>query len=474
MKILPLLCLLLLSVSLACSLPQFAKPEPQAEPLTPQEAEQATPTTLWEATLTPVPVQADDPINLPEPAHPMLAAEEAVFEGDWPAALRAYQAALNTAADPTGQAAAQAGLGRVYYLSGDSYNAARIFQSLLGTQPDPEHASLANFFLAQIHMEQSRPTEAAQAYQGYLDARPGVIDTYIHEKRGDALQAAGDTAGALAAYQAALNSPRLAPNLDLEIKIAQAYELAGDPATALVMYADIYQRSEAEYQKAKVDLLQGRLLASQGQPEQAYNAWLDAVNNFPAVFDAYQSLVELVNAGYTIDELQRGIVDFYAGEYGVALAALDRLPASAPDPAAGHITAPGLAPWMIPPALSQPGPVIQGYPESAFIDKTYDKSHTQGLPRSLQRSQPGSARIVSSHPAHPCVIEFLFDAACIIEQRRPARPRKRQRLVADFPGSSSQESAFQPHHRYAQQRFISAQTTRACPAAGSPASSRIF
>src|SRR4030067_3571750 len=68
--------------------------------------------------------------------------------------------------------------------------------------------------------------------------------------------------------------------------------------------------------------------------DQAYAAYLDAVQNFPLSYDSYLALVNLVEAGVPVDELQRGLVDYFAGQYAVAVAAFDRYLQAGPlDPA---------------------------------------------------------------------------------------------------------------------------------------------
>jgi len=47
-------------------------------------------------------------------------------------------------------------------------------------------------------------SDAAQAYLQYLAMRPGVIDGYVLDLRGDALFAGGDYAGAANDFQAAV------------------------------------------------------------------------------------------------------------------------------------------------------------------------------------------------------------------------------------------------------------------------------
>ncbi len=141
---------------------------------------------------------------------------------------------------------------------------------------------------------------------------------------GDELLAAGDIAGAIKQYRAALQAPSLTNSLLIEIKIAQAHAALSDYETALGMYQDIYNRAQTDFTKSQMDYLMGQTFMTLGQAEQAYAAYQDAVDKFPATNTAYLSLLELVNAGVPVDELDRGIVDHYAGQYGVALAAFDR------------------------------------------------------------------------------------------------------------------------------------------------------
>ncbi len=71
----------------------------------------------------------------------------------------------------------------------------------------------------------------------YLDLRPGVIDSYIYEWRGDALTATGEYTTAIDTYQTAMIAPRLNEPIPLEVKIGNNYYALGDYQTALVVYS---------------------------------------------------------------------------------------------------------------------------------------------------------------------------------------------------------------------------------------------
>ena len=45
---------------------------------------------------------------------------------------------------------------------------------------------------------------------------------------------------------------------------------------------------------------------------------MDSVNSYPRAYDTYSALVALVNDGVEVNELQRGMIDYYAGQYAIA------------------------------------------------------------------------------------------------------------------------------------------------------------
>ena len=76
--------------------------------------------------------------------------------------------------------------------------------------------------------------------------------------------------------------------------------------------------------KAQMDFLIGQTYLTQGQANQAYPYFLDTVSKYPLSYDSYSALVSLVDAGVPVDDFERGLVDYFAGQYGVALDAFNR------------------------------------------------------------------------------------------------------------------------------------------------------
>jgi soluble lytic murein transglycosylase len=311
--------LIFISIMIACLLVACNLSSNQVQPessVTPDTSLLVTPL----PTSTPFPTVPPTPI----PAARVELGDRAFFNGDWDSALQEYQSALENHPNPEVQSAALLGLGRTYYQLGQFSTALDVLRRIPVEFPDSPHLPETYFAQAQVYEALDRFSEAATAYQSYLDLRPGVIDSYIHEWRGDALLASEDYAGAIEAFQAAMITPRLNDTIPLEIKIGNSYYALGDYQTAIIAYSDIYTRTTSDYTKASMDYVIGLAYTALGQPDQAYAAYQDAVQNYPLSYDTYLGLIELVEAGYPVSDFDRGIIDYFAGQYNLAIAALDR------------------------------------------------------------------------------------------------------------------------------------------------------
>lgn len=430
---LPLTALFLLLVALACTLPApVASPIPTSS-LTPSE------------TFTPAPTPTPMPTPTPTlvPAQRVAAGDYALFIGDWQGAQALYQAALQASADPEVQSAALLGLGRVNLYTGVYPGALSNFRQVIEDYPTSPHCPEAYFFLGLTYDELGRYAEAAEAYRQYRDLRPGVLDAYVSERAGDALYAAGDYHAALTEYTQALQSPRLPTDFSLELKIARAYLGMGDYSTAMVALDDIYARTGSDAVKAQAAYLKGMAYANLGQYDQAFPVFAQAVDNFPRAYEAYLALVELVNAGYPVDELQRGLVDYYAGQYGVALAAFDRyLQANPADPATayyykGQIFFRQGDVWG---ALAQWDLLIQGYSDHPLWDEAWEQKAYAlwAVLGDYPAAQQTLTDFVAAVPGHARAAEFLFDAGRVAERddRLDEAARLWLRIPGEYPNSA--------------------------------------
>lgn len=369
------------------------------------------------STVTPTP----EPTATPAPSARIAGAETALFDGDWNSAIEQFQAGYDNSSDPEVRAEALIGLARAYTGRGDLSLALEYYRQLLEAYPASERVPDAYFLMARIYDDLARYTEAASAYQEYLARHQGPIDHYVLEWRGDSLANSGDYAAALNEYQAALNVHPVEDPVPLQIKVARAAAIVGDTPTAIVMYTDIYSRAESDSTKAELDYLLGQAYMSQGGVIEGLAAYQDAIDNFPATSSAYLSLLELVNNGYVVSELSRGLVDYYAGEYGLAIAAFDRyLGAEPTDPAtATYYRGQALASMAdIYGAIDMYDAVIANYPESPLWDNAYEqKAYYQWT---ALEDYPAAAQTLldfaAQAPWHMRAGEFLFDAGRVYER----------------------------------------------------------
>lgn len=405
---------LLMAVVLACNLPapRLNEGTQPGDPVPPLEV-----TLLPTPTATPAPT----PTSTPVPAARVVLGDQALFYGDWEAALREFQAALGSAPDADVRFAARLGIGRTYYLMGDYPAAQEILEELVaGADGSPSFAE-AYFFLGEIYRAQELYHEAAEAYARYLTLRPGLIEGYVQELRGDVFSFAGNHPGAIAAYQSAIAAPRLGDALEIEIKLARAYQLSGDLPTAIVAYRDIYNRSTNDFTKAQLDWWLGQAYMELGQVEEAYAAYQDAVANYPLSYDSYLALLELVDAGVPVNELDRGLVDYFAGQYGVAIAAFDRYLLGEPEDPATALYYKGLSQSALGEhqgAMDTWNQLIQQYPDSDRWDEAWEEI-AETLWFRQNRFRQASRTLLdffAQAPTHPRAPELLFEAARIYER----------------------------------------------------------
>jgi soluble lytic murein transglycosylase len=324
MKLRNALAWLTISIMLAAC---QAVPVPLPIPL-PLQSAAPSPTQGPPPTGTPLP--SPTPLPTLEPVVRIETGDQALFFGDYDMAREQYRAALNDATDDAIRAAALWGIGRTDLADTRYQEAIDTLTNLINTFPDSTYAARAHFLLGRAYEGLEQYQQAADAYNVYAQRIPGVLDAYVQDYRGDALYEAGDYTGAQNAYEAARNASRLDDGLDLQIKIAEARAEFGDYAGALALYDEIFSATSNDYIRAQMDYYAGNAHLELGQVEEAYARYSHTVESYPLSYYSYLSLVALVDAGVPVDEFDRALVDYYAGQYDVALVAVDNYIAANP------------------------------------------------------------------------------------------------------------------------------------------------
>ncbi len=420
-----------LAVTLACQI------IPQS-PITPPTAT----ITPGGPTLTPSPTETPTPFPTPVPVVRIESGDEALFFGDFDSAREQYLAAYNDSDDKSLKAAALWGLGRTELADGRYQLALDNLNLLVSEHPDSTYAARAHFLMGRAHAALSQHQQAADAYNTYSSRIPGVLDGYVQDYRGDALYVIKDYTGAINAYTAALNASRLDDGLTLQIKIAITRADFGDYAGALAAYDQIFSSTTDEFVRARMDYLAGNAHLELGQTTEAHTRYLHAVENYPLSYYSYLALVELVDANVPVNELDRGLVDYFAAQYDVALAALDRYIAStqASDGTAQYYRALTLRELQrTDEALAALESFIQSYPSHPRWTEAWEaKAALEWVVKGdYQAGAKTLTDFVAAVPDSTSAPEFLFVAARITERdnRLEEAAQLWERVANEYPGS---------------------------------------
>jgi soluble lytic murein transglycosylase len=348
-------------------------------------------------------------------------AEKSLFIGDYEQARRDFQNAQLTTTDSEIEAAAAMGMGRALYLQRNYSTAIETLNTMVVGYPDSPHTAAAYYFLARSYEAQDLYSQAADAYGRYLELRPGTLDAYIQDRRGDAYMAASNFSAAAAAYDAAINAPQQGSTVWTQLKLGKAYAAQNDFSNAIKIYLAVYETSDNDYARAQANLLMGQAYLTMGMPEQAHARFLDSVALFPRVYDTYSGLVQLVNDGVLVDEVSRGVVDYYAGQYGLAIDAFNRYLDSAAEPEPRAYYFRGLsymAKGEAEAAINDFDFFINNFPTHDLWASAWDeKAYLQWA--YLERYQDAANTLlqyIAQVPESPKAAEFMFMAARIQER----------------------------------------------------------
>ncbi len=393
-------------------------------------------------TATPMPVPTVPPLTR------IQSGEQALFYGDYETARREFESAYRDGDSALVRAAALWGLARTEYADGRPGTALTPLQQIVTEFPDSPFIPYANFLMGKANHEQSRYQEAAANYSAYLEMRPGVLDAYVQELRGDALFDNGGFAEALEAYNAAMAASQIGDTLLVEIKVARTRTKIGDFGSAISTYDAIFARTDNDYIKAQMDYLVGLAHRELGQSDLANERFLHAVENYPLSYYSYLALLELVSANAPVSELDRGLVDYFAGQYDVGLAAFNRYIDAGldSDGTARYyraLTQRELQNYEI--AIRELSEFIANYPDhprwaTAWGDKAYTQWFYTGDYRNGAQTY---LDFVAAAPIRPEAADHLMSAARILERdnRLEEAAGAWQRVADEYPDNSQSTQA---------------------------------
>ena len=413
----------------------------------------ATPSVTVPPTLTPsaTPSPSPSPTYTPIPPARVEAGDAALAAGDWPRALAEYAAVQANSDDPALLAAAALGQGLAHLNAGEPEAAIDVLTAFVTAEPDAPNVAEAQFILGDAYRAAGQWPEAIAAYDAYLELRPNALDAYAQASRAQAAIALGDYDTAIAALQAAIAAPQQGDSYDLQEQLAEVYGTLGDVEQAVATYDAVYQATDQNWRKARVAVKAGQLLYADGQTDAAYEKFLDVVNNYPEAAAAFEGLVVLVNDGVPVDDLQRGLTNYYADNYEPARDALLRYRAAYAD-GAESTSGPGDATALYHlgltyAALEDPGAAIAAWRELVDTypgDSLWAKAYLQIAFIQPYPDDVGTfTAFVEAAPEAPDAPDALFRAARLRERNDDFAGAVAlwNRLAEEYPDSAQAPDA---------------------------------
>jgi soluble lytic murein transglycosylase len=378
-----------------------------------------------ETAATPLPSPTPWPTVTPTtaPTAAIQAADRAFFLGDWDSAMTLYQDATERSADQLEQALGLYGQARLHLLQNDPSRALNVLRELIENYPFSPQLPEAHYFLGRTFDQLQRYEESALAYEVYLVGRPNVLDQFVYELAGDAHLKAGNPEAAQLAYEQALSADQLAPADALQLKLAGAERQQDLDIDALSRLRSLNELSVNDFILAESNYIQAEILIGQSDLESAAALYQQNVANYPVAHFSFLSLQALDFHGIPVDEFDRGLVLYFAGELGSAISAFERFLSTAPaehDGAAHHYQALALrqigstdraaAEWQ---TLVDTHPPEDPYWMAAWDELGYTQWAFQDEPAAAVETFSG---FVDAQPEHAAAVEFLAAAAWVAER----------------------------------------------------------
>lgn len=292
---------------------------------------QAAPTEIPTATPMAPPTKA--PIDS---AHQLQLGKRFTRNGYLEDAAGIYRQLLNYGDAISLQHRAEAGfnLGQVALRAGYFEQAFDAFSLLINEFPSDAHLAQAYFLRADARLGLSHWREAIADLQLYLSLRPGLIDSYVHERIADALIALGQTDAALESYELAIKAKRSkVPLLILREKLAQIFVNLGRYAEAVAQYDAILTVARNIPYRADISVAAAQIALNSINSETGLARMRAVVENYPGTAAAWQAQDQLSRHGTEFDGFRRGQAAFVAGDVQAAIEAFNHFTTSQDSPA---------------------------------------------------------------------------------------------------------------------------------------------
>ena len=238
-----------------------------------------------------------------------------------------YRALLNSGAAIAPGQRAEAGfrLGQVALRAGYFEQARDAFSLFIAEFPSGARAAQAHFLRADAWLGLAGWSEAIGDLQQYLLLRPGLIDSYAHERIADAQLALGRTEPALENYERAISANRSkVPLLILREKLARIYINLERYAEAVAQYDAILTVARNAPYRASISLAAAQVALNSVDTATGLARMAAVAENYPGTAAAWEAQEQLSRHGAEFDGFRRGQAAFIAGDAQAAIDALNQ------------------------------------------------------------------------------------------------------------------------------------------------------
>ena len=268
----------------------------------------------------------------------LTTAHTAYTNNNWSSAISLYLEYLEASQENSqSHIDAHLGLAKSYIKNKQFSNAIDTLELFIVNHQQSNKLSDAIFLLGIANYELSNYKQSISYFSDYYDNYPETIDSYVLELIGDGYRALGNYKTASEYYQSAINKDRSSNINFLLLDKAEVLKASGQISEALSLFDLVAANTQYDNTRAHMDYERAQIMVSENDINKAITYYTHAVNNYPESYYAYLSLLELLNYGIIVDDLQRGLVDYYAKQYTPAILAFKRHISNNPEhDAKGH------------------------------------------------------------------------------------------------------------------------------------------
>ena len=283
-----------------------------------QEAPTLIPT---EIAPTPQPTATIDPTQL------LQRGKSLTRNGYLEEAAGIYREVLNYGESIAPQYRAEAGFrfGQVALRAGYFEQALSALSLFMSEFPTDAKVAQAYFLRADARLGLSEWSAAIVDLQQYLALRPGLIDSYVHERIADARIALGQTDAALESYELAIKAKRSkVPLLILREKLAQIFINLERHSEAVAQYDAILTVARNIPYRADISFSAAKVALNSVDTATGLARMRAVVENYPGTTAAWSAQDQLSRHGEELDEFRRGQAAFVAGDDQAAIEAFNQ------------------------------------------------------------------------------------------------------------------------------------------------------